>query len=397
MISNRQLFLEYIAQTSPEPLMAEIDTARGVYLYGPSGEKYIDIIAGVSVSALGHNHPSVIKAVKEQVEHHMHIMVYGEVIQSPQVKYAQLLSSTLGDGFDNTYFLNSGSEAVEGAIKLARKATGRSNIVSFKNAYHGSTLGALSIMGGDLYKKGYYPLIPDTRQLEYNAFEDLRHITTKTACVIAEPVQGEAGIVLPEENFLRQLRERCNQTGALLIFDEIQTGFGRTGSLFAFMKCGIKPDIIVMAKSLGGGMPLGAFITRKELMKTLSEKPALGHITTFGGHPVSCAAGLACLKTILKEKLHESVANKEQLFRKHLSHPAVKEIRGTGLMLAAELASSDLMHKTVKCALKNGVLTDWFLFCNTAVRISPPLIISNREIITACNLLNQAIDEATKI
>jgi len=377
--------------------MAEIDTARGVYLYGPSGEKYIDIIAGVSVSALGHNHPSVIKAVKEQVEHHMHIMVYGEVIQSPQVKYAQLLSSTLGDGFDNTYFLNSGSEAVEGAIKLARKATGRSNIVSFKNAYHGSTLGALSIMGGDLYKKGYYPLIPDTRQLEYNAFEDLRHITTKTACVIAEPVQGEAGIVLPEENFLRQLRERCNQTGALLIFDEIQTGFGRTGSLFAFMKCGIKPDIIVMAKSLGGGMPLGAFITRKELMKTLSEKPALGHITTFGGHPVSCAAGLACLKTILKEKLHESVANKEQLFRKHLSHPAVKEIRGTGLMLAAELASSDLMHKTVKCALKNGVLTDWFLFCNTAVRISPPLIISNREIITACNLLNQAIDEATKI
>ncbi len=397
MISNRQLFLEYIAQTSPEPLMAEVDTARGVYLYGPSGEKYIDIIAGVSVSALGHNHPSVIKAVKEQVEHHMHIMVYGEVIQSPQVKYAQLLSSTLGDGFDNTYFLNSGSEAVEGAIKLARKATGRSNIVSFKNAYHGSTLGALSIMGGDLYKKGYYPLIPDTRQLEYNAFEDLRHITTKTACVIAEPVQGEAGIVLPEENFLRQLRERCNQTGALLIFDEIQTGFGRTGSLFAFMKCGIKPDIIVMAKSLGGGMPLGAFNTRKELMKTLSEKPALGHITTFGGHPVSCAAGLACLKTILKEKLHESVANKEQLFRKHLSHPAVKEIRGTGLMLAAELASSDLMHKTVKCALKNGVLTDWFLFCDTAVRISPPLIISNREIITACNLLNQAIDEATKI
>jgi len=397
MVSNRQLFLDHIAQTSPDPFLLEIESAKGIFLFGPERKKYFDIIAGVSVSALGHGHPAITRAVKEQVDRYMHVMVYGELIQSPQINYAKLLSSTLGEGFDNTYFLNSGSEAIEGVIKLARKATGRSEVVSFRNAYHGSTLGALSVMGGSYYKQGYHPLIPDTRQIEYNSFKDLDQITTKTACVIAEPIQGEAGIIMPASNFLRDLRERCNQTGALLIFDEIQTGFGRTAELFAFRKFGVTPDVIVLAKSLGGGMPLGAFITRKEIMKILSDKPVLGHITTFGGHPVSCAAGLACLKTILKDKLNETVADKEQLFRKHLDHPAIKEIRGTGLLLAIELGSQELMLKTIRCALKNGVMTDWFLFCNTAIRISPPLIINSGEIITVCNLIKQSIDEATKI
>jgi len=396
MVSNRKLFLEYIAQTSPDPLMLEVERAEGIYLYDPSGKKYFDLIAGVSVSALGHSHPAIIRAVKEQVERHMHIMVYGESILSPQVNYAKLLSLSLGKDFNNTYFVNSGAEAVEGAIKLARKATGRSQIISFKNGYHGSTLGALSIMGGNYYKQGYHPLIPDTLQLNFNSFEDIDHISKRTACVVAEPVQGEAGFILPQKKFLRKLREKCNETGSLLIFDEIQTGFGRTGKMFAFQKYDVAPDIIVLAKCLGGGMPLGAFITKKEIMNVLSEKPVLGHITTFGGHPVSCAAGFACLTTIINEKLHEHVETKEKLFRQSLNHPAIKEIRGTGLLLAIELGSSELMLKTTRCALKNGILTDWFLFCNTAIRISPPLNITNEEITKACALLNQSIDEACK-
>lgn len=394
MISNRQLFLENIAQTSPDPMMIEIDHANGIYLYRPDGTKIIDLIAGVSVSSLGHNHPQIVKAVKEQTDRHMHIMVYGEFIQEAQVSYAKLLYSVLGEGFDNVYFVNSGSEAIEGAIKLARKARAKYEIISFKNAYHGSTLGSLSIMGGDRFKKGYYPLLPATRQIRYNSFDDLSYISTETACVVVEPVQAEAGIILPEKDFLFSLRQKCDETGALLIFDEIQTAFGRTGSLFSFQDFGITPDIIVLAKSLGGGMPLGAFITRKELMECLSLNPALGHITTFGGHPVCCAAGMACLQTIINENLHKTVPEKEKLFRKYLTHPAIKEIRGKGLLLAVELGSANLMHKTVKKALEIGVLTDWFLFCDTAIRISPPLLITSEEIKFACNLLIRAIDEA---
>ena len=394
MISNRQLFLENIAQTSPEPLMIEIDHANGIYLFQPSGDKIIDLIAGVSVSSLGHNHPAIVKAIKDQTDRHMHVMVYGEIIQAPQVNYAKLLYSVLGEGFDNIYFVNSGSEAIEGAIKLARKATGRYEIISFKNAYHGSTLGALSLMGGYTYKRGYLPVIPATRQLEFNCTKDLSNITSETACVIVEPIQAEAGIILPHDNFLLKLQERCRETGALLVFDEIQTGFGRTGSLFAFQSYSVVPDIIVLAKCLGGGMPLGAFISRKELMNCLSHNPALGHITTFGGHPVSCAAGLACLQTIINEKLHKSVENKEYLFRKNLSHPAIKEIRGKGLLLSVELGTYALMRKTVKKAVETGILTDWFLFCDTAVRISPPLIITTVEIELSCNLLVEAIEKA---
>ncbi len=394
MISNRQLFLNNIAQTSPDPMMVEIDHANGIYLYRPSGEKIIDLIAGVSVSSLGHNHPAIVKAVKDQSDRHMHIMVYGEFIQSTQVEYAKLLSSVLGTGFENIYFLNSGSEAIEGAIKLARKATGRYEIISFKNAYHGSTLGSLSIMGSNTYKKGFFPLIPATKQIVFNSVNDLSLITEETACVVAEPIQAEAGVILPEKDFLLLLRNRCRETGALLIFDEIQTGFGRTGSLFSFQDYSVVPDIIVLAKSLGGGMPLGAFISRKELMKCLSYDPPLGHITTFGGHPVSCAAGIASLRTIINENLHKSVLDKEKYFRKYLAHPAIKEIRGKGLLLAVELGSSELRHKTVKKALDTGILTDWFLFCDTSIRISPPLIITTKEIENACNLLIKAIEEA---
>ena len=394
MISNRQLFLNHLAQTSPDPLMFEIISAEGIYLYGPSGKKYIDLIAGVSVSALGHSHPDIITAVKEQVDRHMHIMVYGELIQSPQVSFARLLSSVLGPGFENIYFVNSGAEAVEGAIKVARKATGRSEIISFKNAYHGSTLGALSIMGGNYYKQGYYPLLPDTRQLTFNCFEELSNITTRTACVIVEPIQAEAGIILPEDNFLVKLSDRCKQTSTLLVFDEIQTGFGRTGELFAFQKYSVKPDIIVLAKSLGGGMPLGAFISNKDIMQSLCNNPSLGHITTFGGHPVSCSAGLASLNIIIKNELFKNAEEKGQLFCSELSHPAIREIRGAGLLLSVELGSSDLMHKTIKNCVKNGLLTDWFLFCDTAIRISPPLIITNEEIELACRLLLKSINEA---
>jgi acetylornithine/N-succinyldiaminopimelate aminotransferase len=393
MLSNRQLFLNYLAQTSPEPVMLEIKSAKGIYLLDPSGKKYIDLISGVSVSALGHGHPEVIKSIKSQLDKHMHIMVYGEFIQSPQVEYAHNLCETLGPGFENVYFVNSGAEAIEGAIKVSRKFTGKSEIISFENAYHGSTLGALSVMGGNNYKKGFYPLIPDTRRIKFNCLAGLLNITSNTACVIVEPVQAEAGVILPENGFLEKIRQRCDETGALLVFDEIQTGFGRTGEMFAFQKYGVKPDIIVLAKSLGGGMPLGAFISRKEIMHCLGSDPALGHITTFGGHPVSCKAGLCTLEIIKRDSLHKTVLHKEKLIRENLKHPGIKEIRGTGLLLAIDLGTPEMMHKMVKSALKNGIITDWFLFCDEAIRVSPPLNITDEEILEACRLLKKSLDQ----
>ena len=375
-------------------MMLEVNSAKGIYLYHPSGKSYIDLIAGVSVSAIGHSHPEVVACVKSQIDHHMHVMVYGEFVQSSQVRYAHALCDSLGTGFESVYFVNSGAEAIEGAMKVSRKFTERSEIVSFVNAYHGSTMGALSVMGGEMFKKGFYPLIPDTRKLSLNCHEDLQEITNKTACVIIEPVQSEAGVILPENGFLEKVRKRCDETGALLVFDEIQTGFGRTGELFAFQKYQVIPDIIVLAKSLGGGMPLGAFISSREIMKTLSSNPALGHITTFGGHPVSCAAGLCTLEIILKEGLFQTVLQKELLFRKNLIHPSIKEIRGAGLLLALELGNSEIMHRTVQAAFINGVITDWFLFCNTAIRISPPLNITEEEIVLSCGILKKSLDEA---
>jgi len=393
MLSLRQLFLEHVAQTSESPLLLEIERAEGVYLFGPDGKRYVDLISGVSVSNVGHCHPRVIEAVNNQVSKYMHLMVYGEFIQYPQVRFAQKLTSLLPESLDNVYFVNSGSEAVEGALKLAKRFTGRSEIVSFKNAYHGSTHGALSIMGDEEPKRAFRPLLPDIKQIRFNSIPDLEEISNKTACVIIEPIQGEAGIISPKNNYLKKLRERCDQTSALLVFDEIQTGLGRTGKMFAFQKYEVVPDILLLAKAIGGGMPLGAFISSKEIMSCLSYDPPLGHITTFGGHPVSCAAALASLDVLIDEKLIDSVDAKAQIFINKLSmHPKVKSIRADGLFMAVEIESFQKILMLMKSALNNGVVLDWFLFCNTAFRISPPLCITAKECEVAADLLIKSLD-----
>jgi len=394
MLSRRQLFLNHVAQTSDSPLMLEVERAEGVYLLGPNGEKHFDLISGVSVSNVGHSHPKVVDAVKQQVDKYMHLMVYGEFIQNPQVQLATKLASLLPKSLNSVFFLNSGSEAIEGAMKLAKRYTGRTEIISFKNAYHGSTQGSLSIMGGDKFKQAFRPLLPDIRHLDYNNAEQLNQITSKTACVIVEPIQGEAGVVLPKDNFLSQLRERCSKVGALLVFDEIQTGLGRTGKMFAFENYNVTPDILVLAKALGGGMPLGAFIASKEIMWSLTNNPVLGHITTFGGHPVSCTAALASINVIIDENLVDSVNKKEKIFREILEkHPLVKEVRSKGLLIAVELGSFDKMLDLVKFGVKNGFITDWFLFCDTSFRISPPLTITEEECRLAAELIVKGLDE----
>ncbi len=394
MLSKRQLFLNHVAQTSDSPLMLEVERAEGVYLFGPNGEKHFDLISGVSVSNVGHSHPKVVDAVKQQVDKYMHLMVYGEFIQNPQVQLATKLASLLPKSLESVYFLNSGSEAIEGAMKLAKRYTGRTEIISFKNAYHGSTQGSLSIMGGEVFKQAFRPLLPDVRHLEYNSIEQLSQITNKTACVIVEPIQGEAGVVLPKDNYLHQLRERCTKVGALLVFDEIQTGLGRTGKMFAFENFSVTPDILVLAKALGGGMPLGAFIASKKIMWSLTNNPVLGHITTFGGHPVSCTAALASINVIIDENLIDTVSKKEKIFREILEkHPLVKEVRSKGLLMAVELGSFDKMIKLVKFGVEKGFITDWFLFCDTSFRISPPLTITEEDCRLAAELIIKGLDE----
>ncbi len=396
MVSNRQAFLNYLAPTSNDPMSLEIESARGVFMYGPDGKDYLDLISGVSVSYLGHSDPRIIEAVKNQADKHLHLMVYGEFIQSPQVDYASLLVQNLPVSLDSIYFVNSGAEAIEGAMKLAKRFTGRPEIAAFHNAYHGSTQGALSILGGEYFKTEFRPLLPGVSFLPYNSNDDLARISSKTACVVVEIMQAEAGIISADPDFLRALRQKCDETGALLVFDEIQTGFGRLGKVFGYQIAGVVPDILVLAKSLGGGMPLGAFISSKTIMQKLSHNPSLGHITTFGGHPVSCAAGERAFRILLEEKLFERSLEKELLFRKLLKHQHIKEIRGKGLLLAVEFGSAEIMHKVVKNALKNGLITDWFLFCDTAIRISPALNISENEIQEACFRLIRAIDESVK-
>lgn len=365
-------------------------------MYGSDGKKYFDLISGVSVSNTGHGHTHVVEAVKKQAELYMHLMVYGEIIQSPQVRYAERLAGLLPENLSSVYFVNSGSEAVEGALKLAKRFTGKSRIISFKNSYHGSTHGALSIQGSELYRNAFRPLLPDTFQISFNNEKELDAINKETACVIIEPVQGEAGIIYPENNFLQKIREKCNTTGALLIFDEIQTGFGRLGHLFALNKFGVIPDILLLAKALGGGMPLGAFISSQEIMSALVTNPSLGHITTFGGHPVCCAAGLAALDVIQDEKLVEGCLSKSDLFKKELIHPLISGIRGDGLLMAVVLKDSSLIHYVIAHAPEFGLVLDYFLFCNNAFRIAPPLIISNEEIIQACHQLKMLLDAALK-
>jgi acetylornithine/N-succinyldiaminopimelate aminotransferase len=396
MLTDRQLFLNYIGQTSPSPLMLEIIKAEGVYLYSPSGEKYIDLISGVSVSNTGHRHPRVVQAIKDQVDSYLHLMVYGEFIQSPQVKYAERLTELFPTVLDNCYFVNSGSEAIEGALKLAKKYTGRSRIISFKNAYHGGTHGALSIQGSEVYKSSFRPLLPDIFQIGFNDFNAVDIIDDQTACVIIEPVQAEAGVIWPENDFLGLLREKCNEKAALLIFDEAQTGFGRIGSMFATDRFEVTPDIIVLAKALGGGMPLGAFISSKKIMSVLSGNPQLDHITTFGGHPVCCAAGLASLEVIIEENLVVESNRKSDLFKINLNHPAIKEIRGNGLLLAVRLSDIESIRYVVAHAPDYGLILDYFLFCEDSFRIAPPLTINDEEILWACFQLNKLLDDVMK-
>jgi len=393
MLTNRQLFLQHLGQTSSAPMMLEIDRAEGIYMYGPAGEKYMDLISGVSVSNTGHGHPKVVEAVKNQVDRYMHLMVYGEIIQNPQVKYAKRLTEILPTVLSSCYFVNSGSEAVEGSLKLAKRFTGRSRIISFKNCYHGSTHGALSIQGNEFYKNAFRPLLPDTFQVSFNDVKSLEFIDNKTACVIIEPVQGEAGIIYPEGDFLLKLRERCTLTGSLLIFDEIQTGFGRLGHMFAINRFGVVPDILLLAKALGGGMPLGAFISSGEIMAVLVSNPALGHITTFGGHPVCCAAGLAALNVIIEEKLPESCNAKSALFKKELIHPLISDVRGEGLLLAVQLTDPSYIPYVIAHAPNFGLVLDYFLFCDSAFRIAPPLIIKEDEILNACRQLRKLLDD----
>lgn len=389
-----QLFLDHVGQTSPVPIGIEVERAEGIYLYAPTGKRYIDLISGVSVSNVGHNNPKVVEAVCAQAKEYLHLMVYGEVIQSPQVLYAQKLAQMLPDGMDAIYFVNSGSEAVEAALKLAKRFTGRTRLVSFKNAYHGSTHGALSMMGDEYFRNSFRPLLPDTYSLAYNNFDALSFIDESVAAVIVEPIQGEAGFVLPQKGFLEALRKKTSEVGALLLFDEIQCGFGRTGKLFASQHFGVTPDILVMAKAFGGGMPLGGVAAPQHIMSAFKSNPVLGHITTFGGHPVCCAAGMAALDYIVDNALMESVDAKSKLFNELLgSNKHIVEIRSLGLLLAVEFGDRALCGRICRAAVEAGVLTEGFLFCESALRIAPPLIITENEVREVCSLLNKVIDE----
>lgn len=396
MTKRKQDFYGFLAQTSKTPVGLEITSAKGLWLKDVKGKKYLDLISGIAVSNLGHGHPKVIKAIKEQAEKHTHVMVYGEYIQSSQVQFAKKICKSLPNSLNSVYFVNSGSEAVEGAIKLAKRYTGRIEIISFQNAYHGSTHGALSVMGDEALKIPFRPLLPGVRILPYDDMPALQNITKKTACAIIEPIQGEGGTRVPQKSFLMALEKQCKKTGTLLIADEIQTGFGRTGKLFAFEYMGIVPDIVTIGKAMGGGLPLGGFIANRKIMQTLSNNPALGHITTFGGHPLCCASGMAALEVLQKEKLYQQAERKGKIFRALLKHPAIKEIRGMGLMLAVEFEDEKLCKKIIDKCLEKGIIVDWFLFCPTAMRIAPPLIIKEKEIKQACSVIVQAIEEVKK-
>jgi acetylornithine/N-succinyldiaminopimelate aminotransferase len=392
MSSAKDIYKKHQAQTFPFPSCLEVESAKGSYIYDVNGKAYLDFIAGVSACSLGHSNPIITDAVKQQLDKYSHVMVYGEYVQSPQYKLAKLLADNLPENLSTTYFVNSGAEAIEGAMKLAKRATCRSEIISCKDSYHGSTQGALSIMGNEEHKAKYRPLLPSCNQIIYNDVESLVNITKQTAAVVIEPIQGGTGFVTPSNNFLQKVREKCNETQTLLIFDEIQTCFGRLGTLFGFEKYDVIPDILCIAKGMGGGMPIGAFISSWELMNLLTFKPKLGHITTFGGHPINCAASLATLEHLLSADIMQKVDEKEQLFRLHLKHPKIKEIRGKGLMLAIEFEDEELAKKVVEQSLENGLILFYFLFTKTAVRITPPLTISDKEIIEGCKIIKGVLE-----
>lgn len=392
----RKQFLRHVAQTSPAPQLIEVARAEGVFFYTPEGKPYYDLVSGVSVNNVGHGNRAVVEAVQRQVADYMHIMVYGEMVERPQVEFARLLAESLPEPLDSVYFLNSGAEAVEGALKLAKRYTARTEMISMRRAYHGSTHGAMSMMGqpeGEEWKCAFRPLLPDTKAIRFNNIEDLSLITERTACVLCEPVQGEAGVIPPADGYLQALRQRCTEVGALLIFDEIQTGMGRTGEMFAMQKYGVTPDIVCLAKALGGGMPLGAFISSQKIMSTLTHNPVLGHITTFGGHPVCCAAGLAAMRFLQDNKVVEDVERKGALYEELLKgHPAVKEIRRSGMLLAVELGESEKLYKIMDLFIEEGIMSDWFLYCDTAFRISAPLVITDEEIRDSVRIIRNCLD-----
>jgi len=386
------MFLRHVAQTSPYPLGLEIERAEGLYLYDTSGKAYLDLIGGISVANTGHRHPAVIQAIRDQLDRYLHVMVYGEFIQSPQVQYATLLAANLPPSLDTVYFTNSGTEATEGAMKLAKRVTGRTEILAFHKSYHGSTQGALSVMGDEYWRNAFRPLLPGILHEEYNNAAALDSISSKTACVIAETVQAESGVRSPDREWLRQLRGKCHETGAMLILDEIQVGFGRTGTLWGFERFGVVPDILLLGKALGGGMPMGAFIADQSRMVSLTDRPVLGHITTFGGHPVCCAAGLASMQVLLQNDWIGDVERKEQLFRQWLVHPAIRAVRSCGLLIAVEFESFDRNKQIIDACIGKGVLTDWFLFAPECLRIAPPLTITDEQIRSACDIILKAID-----
>lgn len=394
MPSIRELYIQHVAQTSEIPLLLEIEKAEGMYMYSNKGKKYLDLNSGISVSSLGHRHPNVIEAVKNQLDRYLHTMVYGEHIHTPQVEFAHLLSKTLDNGLDSVYYLNSGTEAVEGAMKLARKYTGKYKIVACSNAYHGSTMGSESLRSDHTFTRSFMPGIPGIKHIDFNDVSQLECIDEDTACIILEPVQAEGGVIIPKDDYLKKVRKRCNEVGALMVLDEIQTGFGRTGYIFAHKKYEIVPDILLIAKSMGGGMPVSAFVAPKEVMMSLARKPMLGHITTFGGHPVCVSAAYATLKTILDEKIHNDVLRKEALIKSKLKHPIIKEVRSSGLMMAVELKRRKYLKHVVNHTIENGALIDYFLFNSTSFRLAPPLIISDEQIEEGCSILLKAMDYA---
>lgn len=387
----RNLFLQHVAQTSPAPIAINVTRAAGNYLYTDDDKQYLDIIGGISVCNVGHCHPDVVAAIKEQADKYLHVMVYGEVIQNPQVQYAELLAEHLPDSLNCTYFTNSGAEATEGALKLAKRVTGRTDIIACNNSYHGSTMGALSVLGDEYWRNAYRPLLPGVWHYDYNSTELINAINKDTACVLIETVQAEAGVIEPRQEWLQQLRDKCTETGTILIFDEIQCGFGRTGSLWGFQHYNIIPDIMLLGKALGGGMPLGAFISSTELMAAFTDNPVLGHITTFGGHPVSCAAGMAAMKALLKEGMIDAIEEKQALFLENLSHPEIKSVSSKGLLIAVELESFEKVLDAVSKCIANGLFTDWFLFAQNCLRIAPPLTITNEEVIEACNIIKKSL------
>ena len=383
-MTNRELFLNYVGQTSETPLCLEIIKATGCKLFDAEGKEYIDLIGGISVCNVGHRHPKVIDAIKKQLDSYLHIMVYGKLVQSPQVQFSKSLIKHLPASLNSVFFTASGSEATEGAMKLAKRFQNRTQIISFKNSYHGSTQGALSVMGSEYWQQAFRPLLPDILQMNYNSFQDLENITERTACVIAETIQAEAGVLVPQNDWLKAVRKKCDETGTLLVLDEIQCGFGRNGTLWAFEQFDVAPDILLLGKALGGGMPLGAFVANRTIMNSFTHDPILGHINTFGGHPVCCAAGLAAFEVLLQENLIAVVKEKESLFISLLNHPKIKVVRSCGLMMAVEFDSFETNKKVIDALIGQGVFTDWFLFASNCLRIVPPLPINEQEINTAC-------------